>query len=292
MKIIDMHLHFSRIERFAKAADIAEVEYSQRSLQQAMKNNDVAFAIGMGTAETAANLFPDAHANAFMDLDLQPLPENVAVCAGINPHKLEKHKSQALLQVEQALQNPRIVGIKIYLGYYPFSANHRVYFPLYELAETYGLPVVFHAGETYHEDGALEHAHPRPIDFVARRFRACSFVIAHLAYPWMMETAELAAKNPNVFTDLSGLIVGSQQEVFRYKENILFMKELQKTLTFLDQYDKILYGSDWPLVPMKPYIHFIQELIPSKHQEKVFYGNALRVFPRIARHVSTNLLSR
>ena len=39
---------------------------------------------------------------------------------------------------------------------------------------------------------------------------------------------------------------------------------------------RLLYGSDWPLTPMRNYIEFIRTLFPDHDdQEKVFYKNAL-----------------
>ncbi|WP_443083806.1 amidohydrolase family protein [Vallitalea sp.] len=42
--------------------------------------------------------------------------------------------------------------------------------------------------------------------------------------------------------------------------------------------NKILYGSDWPLVDTKAYIEFVKKLLPKKYYKDVFYNNAKRVF--------------
>lgn len=48
------------------------------------------------------------------------------------------------------------------------------------------------------------------------------------------------------------------------------MDHLRHALVFADSYDKLLFGTDWPLAPVGPYIEFIKELIPEEHHEDVF----------------------
>ncbi len=44
---------------------------------------------------------------------------NIVYCSGVNPHSLGE---QQLLALETELQKERVVGMKIYLGYYPYYA--------------------------------------------------------------------------------------------------------------------------------------------------------------------------
>jgi predicted TIM-barrel fold metal-dependent hydrolase len=54
--------------------------------------------------------------------------------------------------------------------------------------------------------------------------------------------------------------------------------DLRKALTFANRYDRILYGSDWPLAPMATYRRFVEAIIPKEHHEKVFRTNAEKLF--------------
>jgi len=49
----------------------------------------------------------------------------------------------------------------------------------------------------------------------------------------------------------------------------------------LSRYDKLMYGSDWPLVNMGTYIELIKRIIPQEHHEAVFFKNAKRIFKKI-----------
>ncbi|WP_312117842.1 amidohydrolase family protein [Brevibacillus reuszeri] len=280
MKIIDAHMHLSHIEEFKRTAtEQSFVDYSVEGLLQEYAENGVVLGIGMGLTEKQKDGFPDAEAITPMGLDLtDELPQNLVYCLGINPFKLDE---AALQRMEQDLQKPNVVGLKIYLGYYPFYAYDHVYDPIYALAATYQVPVVFHTGDTYSERGLLKYSHPLTLDEVAVKHRDVNFMMAHFGDPWVLDGAEVVYKNRNMFADLSGLIVGDAANCQRLKDSPLFFSHLRHAITYCDHYDKFLFGTDWPLAPVKSYIEFVQELIPVQFHEDVFYHTALQVFPKI-----------
>ncbi|SER76700.1 amidohydrolase family protein [Salisediminibacterium halotolerans] len=280
-RIIDSHIHLSYIDSFFQTAEQQSfVDYSSSGLQMEMKHNGVQAAVAMGVREIEGGEgFPDSSVSSPMGIDLSSGTESgIYYCAGINPYRLNK---QDLIRLEKELLKPEVVGIKIYLGYYPFYSADPVYDPVYELARSYDLPVVFHTGDTFSERGILKYAHPLTIDETAVKHRGTRFVLAHFGDPWMLDAAEVVYKNGNVYADLSGLIVGDAREVARLNKKAHFFDHFAHALSFCDRYDKLMFGTDWPLVPMKPYIDFIQSHLPSEAQDDVFYRTALSVFSKI-----------
>ncbi|MCI1592904.1 amidohydrolase family protein [Heyndrickxia oleronia] len=279
MKIIDAHIHFSNIRSFHETANQqSHVDYSKSGIVKEFSEAGVVLGIGMGLTETKGIGFPDPEAMTPMGLDLETeLPNNIVYCAGINPYSLN---DQSLILLEKELQKPNVVGLKIYLGYYPFYAYDEVYHPVYELAEKYDVPVVFHTGDTYSERGLLKFSHPLTLDEVAVRYRNIRFIMAHFGDPWVLTGAEVVYKNSNMYADLSGLIVGTEKELKSYSEG-RFLDHLRHALVYCDHYDRLLFGTDWPLAPVKPYIEFVKNLIPERFHEDVFFNNALKVFPRL-----------
>lgn len=283
MKIIDAHLHFSKIESFEKTAkEISFVDYSAIGLKKEFNDNNIIAGIGMGVTERMRGGFPDISSPNPMSLDLDNnIPSNLTYCIGINPVKLVgESKEQELVEIEKELRG-NAIGLKIYAGYYPFYVYDPVYEPIYALAEKYNVPVAIHSGDTYSDRGLLKYSHPLTVDELAVNHRNIKFVIAHLGDPWVMDTAEVIRKNSNVFTDISGLIVGDKKEVERMKSEKLFVEHIKRALVYADNYFKILFGSDWPLVQLVPYIEFIKEIIPAEFHEYVFYRNALHVFSKL-----------
>ncbi|WP_096154357.1 MULTISPECIES: amidohydrolase family protein [Bacillus] len=279
MKIIDAHIHYSNITSFHDTANnLSNLSYSREGLEREMLENNVVLSIAMGLTETESNGFPDYKSQTPMELDLElDSPKSIVHCLGINPYKLER---EHLSLLEEKIKLPNVVGFKIYLGYYPFYAYDETYKPVFELAAKYKVPVVFHTGDTYSERGLLKYSHPLTLDEVAVFNRDVTFVMAHFGDPWVLDGAEVVYKNRNMYADLSGLIVGTKKDVQRHMETN-FTNHLRQALDYCDHYEKLLFGTDWPLISMADYISFIKEIIPVQHHEKVFYENALKVFPKI-----------
>ncbi|MCY9747535.1 amidohydrolase, partial [Paenibacillus larvae] len=123
-------MHLSHIKSFKQtASERSHVDYSVEGLLREYEQNGIALGIGMGLTETDKESFPDRDAKTPMGLDMvADYPSQVVYCPGINPYKLD---SAGLDALERALQQPEAVGIKIYLGYYPFYAYDDVYQPVY-----------------------------------------------------------------------------------------------------------------------------------------------------------------
>ena len=47
---------------------------------------------------------------------------------------------------------------------------------------------------------------------------------------------------------------------------------------YIEDPTKLMFGSDWPLVSMKPYVEAYKRAIPREHWKAVFHDNAVRVF--------------
>jgi predicted TIM-barrel fold metal-dependent hydrolase len=281
LKIIDAHIHFSNIASFHDTAkSLAHIDYSAAGLAAEFQQAGVIAAIGMGVTETQAGGFPDLTAKNPMGLDLSaPLPANVFTCVGINPHTL--HEEGQLAQLEQALQQIHVVGIKLYAGYYHYAVHDPIYDPVYQLAAKYHVPVVIHGGLTYSDRGLLKYSHPLAMEEAIMRHREITFMICHLGDPWVMDTAAMLEKNENLYADLSGWIVGDAVKVQRLMKEQTYTDHFRRALVFSERYDKVLFGTDWPLTPVGAYIEFVKNLIPEPHWEEVFYSNALNVFPRL-----------
>ena len=267
MKIIDAHIHFSNIKSFHDVSEKSNVDYSLEGFNKEFKD---VIAIGMGVTEKD-DVFPDSTAINPMTLDLDTNPDNLYVCLGYNPeqdYNIEGFEHQI---------TKNTVGLKIYAGYYHYHVWDEIYTPIYELARKHSLPVVIHTGDTFSDKGRLKFAHPLEIDELAYKYPDVVFVIAHFGDPWIIDAAEVASKNKNVYVDLSGWIVGNTDDVERFKVQEFTMR-IREGLVFLDDYKKVLFGTDWPLVGFRDYVEFIKELIPKRHREDVFYNNAKRVF--------------
>ena len=277
MKIIDAHMHFSNVQAFYTAAEDARVDYSFEGYLKECADAGIEATICMGLLESMPHTFPDKNACVPMDANLtEERPPGLYVCLGINPHRLD---DAAIERIKTMLKyDSNIVGFKIYAGYYHFYIHDPIYTPVYKLAAEHGLTVAIHTGDTYSEQGLLEYSHPLAADRLAVEFRDTRFLLCHMGNPWVMDACEIAYKNRNVYVDISGLEAGDADHIDNASGNDLLLRRITTGLDHLNNYKKVLFGTDWPIVPYYEYIDFCMKLVPKEHYGDVFFGNAVRVY--------------
>ena len=171
-----------------------------------------------------------------------------------------------------------LVALKLYPGYRFFYPHDRRLDPLYEFAHRRRLPVMIHQGDTLYPTGLVKYARPIEVDEVAVRYRDVEFVLCHLGNPWVHETAEVVYKNPNVYTDTSGLL-GPPRLPYFDAMVALARQRLSELVTYVGSPDRILYGSDWPLETIETAVALVHRLdLPEKDREAILGGNARRLF--------------
>ena len=265
------------MERLMKAP----AEAKARRLQSEMDQAKVALAFGMGQRESPE----DDPLGIKSTLEVAAFVPGLKAIGIADPRRTGRnHMQGAERQIER--ERDRVVALKAYLGYLHFGPEDPHYVPYYKLAAKYGLPVIFHTGDTWSTKAKVKFAHPLRVDEVAVDHPEVRFVMAHLGKPWRIDAAEVIFKNDNVWADLSGLYVGDEKSMGELLQKDpspdsasgVMISELKKALGYAERYDRVLYGSDWPLAPMAVYRRFIEAIIPKEHHEKVFRTNAEQLF--------------
>lgn len=199
---------------------------------------------------------------------------NVYAVAGVNID----YDKEYLAELEEWVKEKKVVGVKFYTGYQHFYPNDEKCVPIYKLCEKYDIPAIYHSGDTlagYVSNPKIKYSHPIHIDEVATDFPDLKIIIAHMGNPWLVDCAEVLYKNPNVFADISGLVVGNDLHT-PYGQ--LMNKRIRELIDYVGE-NKLLYGTDWPLCNMGPYIEFAKNLgLNDLETEKLFSGNAKKLF--------------
>lgn len=189
------------------------------------------------------------------------------------------YKSDYLDKLDGWLSNKLIKGVKLYPGYQHFYPNDKRCEPIYELCLKYDLPVVFHSGDVligYVQNPKIKYSHPIHIDDVAADHPNLKIVVAHMGNPWQIDCAELLYKNPNVYADISGLF--EQYDIEKNYEELM-RRKLKDLISYTGSAHKLMYGTDWPLFPMKAYLQFVDSLgLKGKELDDLLCGNASKVF--------------
>ena len=146
------------------------------------------------------------------------------------------------------------------------------------LAEKYDKPVAVHMGLTASINAHLKYCHPLALDEVAADHPKTRFVMCHFGNPFLESAAAVVEKNPNVAADLSGLLEGRVDLDAYFREQAGYVFLLRTWLTAIQCWDKVMFGTDWPIVNLGEYIGFIRQLVPETHWEPVFFDNANRIY--------------
>jgi uncharacterized protein len=251
--VIDAHLHVNFANAPNPTSGLAD---SRAELAEELTRKHVVAAVAM------------AHAGDAWE-DLSEL--GVIQCVGIGDTVDEA-------AIEAALAGGRYRCIKIYLGYVHRYAYDPAYEPAYRLATRFHVPVVFHTGDTDSRKAKLAYADPLTVDTVAVDHPDVTFVIAHCGNPWIESAAEVAYKNPNVVLDSSAFLVGDLRKVSPEQLETYLVRPLHWIFGYVDDPAKLMFGTDWPLVAIGPYLEAVKRAIPREHWRAVLHDNAARVY--------------
>ncbi|MCL2055989.1 MAG: amidohydrolase family protein [Oscillospiraceae bacterium] len=265
MRIIDAHIHRLTGDYAAKIAREAGHENTESHLRAEYERLGITGAVVMG--------------NRTLELEPHSYPDFMRYCIGLDsstPWISDLKHTYGM--VERHLQRAACVGVKIYPGYNFQYVYDKIYYPVYELAGRYDKPVAIHTGETAFASSKLKYCHPLTVDEVAADFPRVKFVICHLGNPWFVDAAAVINKNPNVCADLSGMLLGKLDTPAFFNQQEGYIAHIRTWLEYMDAYDRMMFGTDWPIVNIRDYVDFISLLIPEKHREKVFADNARRIY--------------
>jgi uncharacterized protein len=181
-----------------------------------------------------------------------------------------------LYELERRIEEGLVKGIKLYPGYESYAINDPSLEAVFRVAAKRDIPVMIHTGDTYSKAAKLRHAHPLLVDDVAVDYPDVQFIMCHLGNPWFRDTAEVLYKNDNVYADISGLTLGQ----FGHDFERYMLGQLREMISYMgDPSKQLMYGSDWPLVKMGPYLEFARSLdLEPRQMDALMYGTAARVF--------------
>ena len=271
MKIIDVHAHLSErkddaLNPLAKTNGLA---YTLNELLGIMRKNKVDHGLLLSPPLNGTACLPNRAIIKLCEKSRKMLSPVITV------DPTSKEVKEALELAEQ--NKGKVKAFKIRLGYVKASGESRLFDRLYKYAESEGLPVLFHTGDTVFSDGDLARAHPLTLDGLANRRKDLRIVLCHFGNPWFDDVAELIYKHPNVYTDTSGLITGEGAYHAKYADWLA--RKISEAIYFAGGSEKILFGTDYPVSKHSEAIDLIKKLdVDEGEKQKILSGNAGRLF--------------
>ncbi len=144
-------------------------------------------------------------------------------------------------EVRRCIKDLGMKGVKLYPVLQRYPPNNRKFYPIYEVAQELQVPVALHMGTQYLYWAKLTNSKPLLLEDVAIDFPDLKIICAHLGHPWIEDTIMLVRKAPNVYTDISGLMLPDKTRTFSILYRGLILAYEYGVL------DKILFGTDYPV---------------------------------------------
>ncbi len=261
--IIDCHTHINNYHQ----EDVESLSLCLAELRRNMRRNRIDLALVL----TSYKVTPGRPSTKLV-VEATRGMNDVYVIAGIS--YIGYHPDQ-LAEIETFVTEGKVKGLKLYPGYEPFYPHDPKLDTVYAFAAKHRIPVMIHSGDTYSPRGKVKFSHPLQVDEVAVDHPDVNFVICHIGNPWIRDCMEVVYKNANVYTDISGLVLGNFSD--RFEEYM--RKQLQEMLLFGVEAENVLFGTDWPISSMESYVEFIEELaLPQKEKKKILFENSVAVF--------------
>lgn len=184
---------------------------------------------------------------------------------------VDPHRESAPQSLTYAIEKLGLRGLKLAPAMQEFYPDDRLAYPVYARAQELKIPILFHAGMSWEPGSRLKYGHPLRFEDVAADFPALKIVLAHLAWPWVVDAVALALKYPNVYLDTSALFFDNPHDFLRYAMTqqvplTVFERSLRK---------QIVFGSDNPRIEIKTMAKAIRSIGFSEEcLNLIFHENA------------------
>jgi len=180
---------------------------------------------------------------------------------GVDPRK----GMQGVAELERAVREYGFKGIHIHPQSYG-PPNHAHYYPFYAKCQELNVAAVVSMGHTL-ELSPADYGRPIHLDDVALYFPGLRIVCAHTGWPWVEEAIALVSKHENLF-------LGTSAHAPKY-----WKPEMVQYLNSRRGRDKVLFGTDWPMLPYKEALAQVDALgLKEESKRKLLHDNAARVF--------------
>lgn len=260
--IIDCHTHIGRNEH---------IKCSVKELLTSMDLNSIDKAL------VFAGDLNDAP-NDWVMKEIAAHRDRLDMVAAVHPLKWKKQSQMQddSKKIADWYGEGKIKAAKFYTGYdHYYSNNDNITSDYLMDLEDVGCPAIFHCGDCLAsiQHAKLKYAHPLHIDDIAVDYPKMKFIIAHMAFPWQRDAAEVCYKNPNVYSDISGFVYKNFDDDSRGK----FKKVLTEFLDICPA-EKLLFGTDFPISHQGSYLDTMWNMLDGTITPEKLSENTRKVF--------------
>lgn len=241
----------------------APLERFVASLDAAGYDKAVVFSIDQESTTGVSPLDPNVLARA-----VDACPNRILALQGVDPHK-----EDAAATLERSVRELGLHGAVLVPFLHRLPADAPACRPIYRKCLELDVPVWIHASVNWASAHPMELGRPLALDRLCGEMPGLKVIAGHGGWPWVPEMVAAAWRHPNLYIDPSG---------HRWKYLATPNSGWEMLLHFGNStiQDKVLFGTDWPLLPMSMG-EILEEAraLPLKPSvaEKWLGGNAVRL---------------
>ncbi|MDE3077186.1 MAG: amidohydrolase, partial [Chloroflexota bacterium] len=254
-RIWDMHVHpyfdeavqgygipFSRLAeslQHSRTAHFSGDSSRPISLQETVEHLDQAGAEGGIVVNVDSVRWGSQVSNAGLAERLRSFAPKLRFFPSVDPNR----GPAARRELERSLREDGAIGLKLHPSYQDFFPNDRkLAYPLYEICQAAGVPVLLHSGTCWLHQVPIEQSRPIHLDQVALDFPDLRLILAHGGWPWADELIAVVWRHQHVYMDLSGNLPRFLPAVIWHYANIGAVGR------------KMLFGSDYPFISPRQWV--------------------------------------
>ena len=196
---------------------------------------------------------------------VQARPDRFSALLGVDPHE----GIRGTRELETMVREYGFIGAHLYPHWFELAPDDRRYYPFYAKCVELDVPMQMQVGHClrYSDERPLPSVgRPITLDTIACDIPEVKLVGIHIGWPWTEEMIAVAYKHPNVY-------IGSDAYAPKH-----WSKEFVHYINTFGS-DKVLFGTDWPVVGHSRAMAEIAELgLRPESLEKFLGGNAARLY--------------
>jgi len=188
---------------------------------------------------------------------------------------LHPHDPSCIDEFERCRTKLGMRGIKLGANYQNFDPFEARALAIYERAQRYGLPILFHQGTSPVREAPIRLSYPLLMDEIAIRYPDLKIIMAHVGHPWQVDTCVVIRKHPNVYADVSA----------NFYRPYSFWEQMVKASEW-NVLDKLLFGTDFPVTTVQETIDGLRNVnrlvegthlprVPEEKIEQIIHRDAL-----------------
>jgi predicted TIM-barrel fold metal-dependent hydrolase len=162
---------------------------------------------------------------------------------------LHPHDPTCLDEFERCRSDLGMRGIKLGANYQNFDPLEARALAIYERAQRYNMPILFHQGTSPVREAPIRLSYPLLMDEIAIRYPDLKIIMAHVGHPWQVDTCVVIRKHPNVYADISA----------NFYRPFSFWEQMVKA-TEWNVLDKLLFGTDFPVTTVQETIDHMRNV--------------------------------